>query len=199
MGVKDQIIGILNSGEAARIRFSFIGNNGSQQISVDPGMFRSVAQAISQNRIHIVEDHGSVDSAFLGDIAMYSSRANTETSVAANTLYLGRNPRYSRLFNALVVHESVHAAFDINSNSMPWIDNECAGYIAQAYYARNSGLPRTAYEYGSESILAYSVVEGIRSHSDTDVTFFLGELRSSLRRNRMYSRYINSHFDGDGV
>jgi hypothetical protein len=199
MGVKDQIIEILNSSETARIRFSFTGNNGVQQISVEPRMFRSVAEAISRNQIRIVENHGQDDPAFLGDIAMYSSRANTETSVSANTLYLGRNPRYSRLFNALIVHESVHAAFDINSRSMPWIDNECAGYIAQAYYARNSGLPRTAYQYGSESILAYSVVEGIRGHNDSDVTFFLGELRSALRRNRMYSRYINSHFDGDGV
>jgi len=191
MSVKDQIVGILNSGETGRIRFSFSGLEG--KVHVEPGMFHSVATAIRRDQIHIVENH------FPEDIAMYSARANSSDGVAANTLYLGRNQRSSRLFNALIVHEAVHAAFDISSRSMPWVDNETAGYIAQAYYARNSGLPRMAYEYGSHSIIAFSIVEGIRNQSDSDITYFLDALRSNLRRDSRYSSYINGHFDGDGI
>jgi hypothetical protein len=191
MSVKDQIVGILNSSETSRIRFSFTGLEGT--VNVEPGMFHSVASAIRRNQISIVENH------FDEDIAMYSARANSSEGVAANTLYLGRNQRSSRLFNALIVHEAVHAAFDISSRSMPWIDNETAGYIAQAYYARNSGLPRTAYEFGSHSIVAFSIVEGIRNHSDSDITFFLDALRANLRRDDRYASYINGHFDGDGI
>jgi hypothetical protein len=190
MGVKEQIVGILHSSETRRVRFSFQGTGGT--VSVDPSMFQTVANAIVRDEIRIVENH------FPKDVAMYSARANTAEGVEANTLYLGRNQRSSRLFNALIVHESVHAAFDLARMSMPWIDNEAAGYIAQAYYARNSGLPRTAYQFGSHAIIAYSIVQGMRSHSASDITFFLDALRGNLRHDQLYSSYIDGNFDGNG-
>ena len=190
MGVKQKILEILHSNETRRVQFSFQGSGGT--VSVDASSFRRVAEAIESDNIHIVEGR------FTTDIAMYSARTDLTRNFASNTLYLGRNPRYSRLFNALIVHESVHASFDLTSTSIPWIDNEAAGYIAQAYYARNSGLPRTAYEFGSHSILAYSVVEGMRSNSASDVTFFLDALRDSLNADPMYHSYIGTQFDGNG-
>ncbi|HMT08779.1 MAG TPA: hypothetical protein PKA82_12300 [Pyrinomonadaceae bacterium] len=191
MGVKEQMIGILRSGEAARIRFSFTGSTGAT-ISVGPATFTRVATALANGTISVVEGR------FSGNIASYSARTDTAAGLAANTFYLGNNQRYSRLFNALICHEAVHASFDLTRSSLPWVDNEAAAYIAQAYYARNSGLPRTAYEYGSESILAYSVVEGMRSGSTSDISFFLGELRNTLKANPLYHGYINSDFTGDG-
>jgi len=191
MGVKEQMISILRSGEAARINFSFTGSTGGT-ISVGPRTFTRVATALQNGTISVVEGR------FSGNIASYSARANASANLAANTFYLGNNQRYSRLFNALICHEAVHASFDLTSSSLPWIDNEAAAYIAQAYYARNSGLPRTAFEYGSESIIAYSVVEGLRANSTSDVSFFIGELRNTLRANPLYHGYINSDFVGDG-
>lgn len=192
MSVRDQIVRILNSSETHRIRFSFTGVEGV--INVTPDLFSTAATAFARGQIAIVENFAEFGNR---DIAQYS--ATSDTNRNANTLYLGRNQRSSRLFNALIVHEALHAAFDINRRSMPWIDNECAGYIAQAYYARNSGLPRTAFLYGSNAIIAYSIVEGIRSHSDSDVTFFLDALRDNLRIDRLYASYINDHFSGDGI
>jgi hypothetical protein len=191
MGVKEQMIGILRSGEADRIRFSFRGTTGST-ISVDRTSFERVATAIQNNTISIVEAR------FTTDIAMYSARADTRNNAAANTFYLGRNPRYSRLFNALVIHESVHASFDLARSNLPWVDNEAAAYIAQAYYARNSGLNRMAFALGSHPSTAYQLVTNMRANSTSDVDFFLDALRSTLRGDSMYSHYINEEFRGDG-
>lgn len=183
------MIAVLRSGEAKRIRFSFQGTNGST-ISVGPDSFERVAVALHNNSIAIVENH------FNTDIAMYSSRR--ERGSQANTFYLGRNPRYSRLFNALVIHEAVHASFDLVSSSLPWVDNEAAGYIAQAYYARNSGLNRMAFRLGSHPSTAYQIVTNMRANSPSDVSFFLDALRGSLRGDQMYSHNINDVFHGDG-
>jgi hypothetical protein len=191
MGVKEQMIRILRSGEAARINFSFTGSGGGT-ISVGPETFTRVARALETGTIAVVEGR------FSGNIAMYSSKADAAAGFAANTFYLGNNQRYSRLFNALICHEAVHASFDLTRSSLPWIDNEAAAYIAQAYYARNSGLPRMAFEFGSESIHAYSVVENMRANNASDLSFFLGVLRDTLRSNPLYHGYINGDFSGDG-
>jgi hypothetical protein len=190
MPVKDQILQILRSSETHRVNFSFQGTAG--RVSVDATSFQRVANAIDRGDIHIVENR------FTTDIAMYSARNNPSDRFDANTLYLGRNLRFSRLFNALIIHESVHASFDLTRSSLPWVDNEAAGYIAQAYYARNSGLPRMAYEFGSHAIVAYSIVEGMRAHSDSEISFFLDALRTSLNADPMYHSYIGGQFDGDG-
>ncbi len=98
----------------------------------------------------------------------------------------------------MICHESVHASFDLTRSSLPWIDNEAAAYIAQAYYARNSGLPRMSYEFGSHSIIAYSIVEGMRANNTSDVSFFLDQLRNSLNADPMYHSYVAGQFTGDG-
>jgi hypothetical protein len=191
MGVKEQMIGILRSGEARRIRFSFRGTSGAT-ISVDPASFERVAAALHSGTISIVEGR------FTTDIAMYSAQADPANNAAANTFYLGTNPRYSRIFNALVIHESVHASFDLVRSRLPWVDNEAAAYIAQAYYARNSGLNRMAFRLGSHPSTAYQIVTNMRANSTSDVDFFLDALRSTLRGDRLYSHYINDEFRGDG-
>ncbi|MBK6750825.1 MAG: hypothetical protein KA956_02625 [Pyrinomonadaceae bacterium] len=191
MGVKEQMISILKSGETQRISFSFTGSTGAT-VSVDARSFARVADALRSGSIAVVEGR------FPNDIAMYSARNDTANGFAANTFYLGNNPRYSRLFNALICHEAVHASFDLTRSAMPWVDNEAAGYIAQAYYARNSGLPRMAYEFGSHAIHAYSIVENMRARNTSDVAFFLGVLRDSLAADPMYHSYIGGQFSGDG-
>src|SRR5664279_3155933 len=127
VGVKEQMLQILGSDETRRVHFGFRGTNGSQ-ITVDRTSFRRVANALSSGQIGIVENR------FTSDIAMYSAFADLSSNSAANTFYLGRNPRWSRAFNALIVHESVHASFDLTHSTIPWVDNEAAAYIAQGYY-----------------------------------------------------------------
>jgi hypothetical protein len=190
MSVKQQILEILRSNETHRIRFSFQGTGG--RVTVDHTSFNRVATAIASDQIQIVEGR------FTRDIAVYSSWADPAEGFAANTLYLGRNPRSSRLFNALIVHECVHAAFDLARASLPWVDNEAAGYIAQAYYARNSGLPRMAYNYGDHAFIAYSIVTNMRADSQSDVDYFLTALRDSLNADPMYHRNMGTQYTGNG-
>ena len=189
MGAREQMIGILRGGEARRIRFSFTGTTGGQ-ISVDSSTFNRVAAAIENNHITVSEGR------FTTDIAMYSARENTETNSRANTFYLGNNPRYSRTFDALIVHESVHASFDLTRSSLPWVDNEAAAYIAQGFYLRNSGYQRGWLEMGSLAGIGYEWVDDIRN--DGDGSFFLDALREQLRVRPMYHDYIGGQFDGDG-
>ena len=189
MGVKEQMLGILRSNETRRVHFSFRGTSGSD-VSVDQSSFRRVANALEHDQIGVVE--GRFDS----DIAMYSAFADSSTNSAANTFYLGRNPRWSRTFNALIVHESVHTSFDLTSSTIPWIDNEAAAYIAQGYYLRNSGYSRYRLEFGSEPSTAYLMVNEIISGGDAN--YFLSALRDSLNANPRYHSYISGTFTGDG-
>lgn len=185
--VKQQMLEILRSNETRRIHFSFRGTSGAT-VSLGPSDFRLVAEAIAADRIAIVEGR------FTTDTAMYSAFASSDS--AANTFYLGANPRYSRSFNALIVHESVHAAFDLRSVTIPWIDNEAAAYVAQGFYLRNSGYPRSRLDLGSEPSIGYLAVNDIIDGGDA--SFFLDALRDSLRSNPQYHGYISGTFTGDG-
>ncbi|MFI5120285.1 MAG: hypothetical protein ACHQM4_07725 [Thermoanaerobaculia bacterium] len=189
MGVKELMLGILRSDETRRVHFSFRGTSGSQ-VAVDQSSFRRVAAALDQDQISIVE--GRFDS----DIAMYSAFDDSSRNTAANTFYLGRNPRWSRTFNALIVHESVHASFDLTRTTIPWIDNEAAAYIAQGYYLRNSGYARYRLEFGSQASIGYLMVNEIISGGDAD--YFLDALRDSLNSSPQYHDYIRGTFTGDG-
>ena len=189
MSVKDQMIGILRGGEAHRISFTFRGSGGGD-IRIGPSNFALVADALANDRIAVVEGR------FTTDIEMYGARADTARGSAANTFYLGANPRSSRSFDALIVHESVHASFDLGRTTIPWIDNEAAAYIAQGYYLRNSGYPRMRLDFGSEPSIGYLMVNEIISGGDPD--YFLGALRDSLNANPQYHDYIRGTFTGDG-
>jgi hypothetical protein len=189
MGVKEQMLEILGSNETRRIHFGFRGTSGSQ-VSIGPRDFQRVAAALQAGDIGIVEHR------FSTDIAMYSAFADASTNSAANTFYLGRNPRWSRTFNALIVHESVHASFDLSRTTIPWIDNEAAAYIAQGYYLRNSGYARHRLDFGSEPSIGYLMVNEIISGGDPD--YFLTALRDSLNANPQYHGYIRGTFTGDG-
>jgi hypothetical protein len=187
MSVKDQMISILRSGETQRISFSFTGTTGAT-ISVNGRTLSQVADALANESTSIVEN------AFTTDIAMYSSRA--DNGRAANTFYLGRNPRWSRNFNGLIVHESLHAYFDLRRTTIPWIDNEAAAYIAQGYYLRNSGYSRDRLQFGSQTSIGYALVNEIFLGNDTQ--FFLDALRNSLNADPLYHSYISGTFTGDG-
>jgi hypothetical protein len=53
------------------------------------------------------------------------------------------------MFNALVVHESVHAALDLNKTVLTHFDAEAAAYVVQGFYLRNSG-------YGAKMAAAFN-------------------------------------------
>jgi hypothetical protein len=188
MGLKERMIGILRGSDTQRIKFSFTGSTGIA-ISVDGGSFRRVAQALEENRIH-VQTGGVADG-----WAKYSARA--EGTSAANTFYIGANNTSSRDFDGLIVHEAVHAAFDLTNSTLPWLDNEAAAYIAQGYYLRNSGYSASRMNTLGMPYLGRMIVNEIRSGGDVQ-GFWMEQLRDSLLSDPQYHSYIRGTFTGDG-
>lgn len=192
MSLKSQMLEILRSNETRRISFSFTGTVSGANISVDRTTFQRVADAVQNDTIGIVQGGGVPDG-----MAMYAARENVMKGHEANTFYFGRNDRSSRIFNALVVHESVHASFDLTRTTIPWLDNETTAFIAQGYYLRNSGLDRSRLITGSEPYLGMMLVDSIARGDGID-RFYLEQLHGRLESSEQYHGYIRGTFTGDG-
>lgn len=188
MALKDQIIRILRGSDTQRISFSFRGSTGLG-ISVDGSSFRRVAQAVSDGDIDVVS--GGVADGW----AKYSARA--ENGSAANTFYIGTNNTSSRDFDGLIVHEAVHASFDLTRTTIPWIDNEVAAYIAQGYYLRNSGYNIERMDTLGMPYYGRMIVQDMR-RGDNQSEFWMEALRNSLYSDPTYHGYIRGTFTGDG-
>ncbi|MEZ5306432.1 MAG: hypothetical protein R2684_04725 [Pyrinomonadaceae bacterium] len=187
MGLKERMVRILQSSETQRIRLNMTFPAGTA-IEINGESFTRVATALNANRIHVQE--GGVPDG----VAKYSARV--EGASAANTFYIGANSFGSRDFAGLIVHEAVHAFFDLTSGLLPWLDNEAAAYVAQGMYLRHSGFPMSRFNTTS---LAYfgREIAGCVARGE-DYSFWMDALRDGLRSDPLYSTYINGHFTGDG-
>jgi len=187
---KEKVLDIMRGSNTQKISFSFTGSTGIK-IQIRPEHFTRVATAISEDRISIVE--GGVSAG----MAKYSSRA--EGTDAANTLYVPRNSNAtSKDFKGLIVHESVHAIFDLYSSRVPWVDNEAAAYVAQGYYLRNAGHPRRLINENGGAYYGLMIIDSIFDGDDEQSQFWLDALRNSLLSDPLYHSYIRSQFIGDG-
>lgn len=186
MGAKEQMIGILRDRDTGRIRINY--RNSGTTAAINRDSFIRVADALAAGSLHVVEGRHSAN------MITYSSRR--EGNNAANTFYLGNNQRWSRDFNALVVHEAVHAFFDLERTTIPWLDNETVAYIAQGYYLRNSGYPAARLEEDEPYEIGYRVAQELaRGRSGSDWIFVL---RDKLNTDSRYSSYIHGTFTGTG-
>ncbi len=132
MDLKKKILEILKSNETRRINFSFTGDDGTQ-ITINYTSFQRVAGAIEGGSISLgTSSTPNADGEYLGG----------SNSLTISSTFL-RDYGNSRLFNALIVHEAVHASFDLSRSRILAIDGEVAGYIAQGFYLRNSGYTRS--------------------------------------------------------
>ena len=186
MGVKEQMIQILSSSETSRIAFRY--RNGSTTLTINGGAFRRVAASLSSGHLHVVPGRHAENK------ITYSAWADGDD--AANTFYLGNNPRWSRDFNALVVHESVHAHFDLDRVTIPWADNEAIAYIAQGYYLRNSGFPDSRIEFGEHYRTGYHIAGTLADGGDA--SSMIADLRENLKIDTRYQHYITATFRGNG-
>ncbi len=188
MGAKEQMIAILRSGETSRVVFSYSSNGTTASINGET--FRRIASGLESGHFHVVEGR------FRENKLTYSAWADSSTGDAANTFYLGNNNRSSRDFNALVVHESVHAFFDLTSTTIPWVDNEAIAYIAQGFYLRNSGYPESRMEPGEPYRVGYLIAGTIAN--GVDASSMISDLRQNLLDDPRYAHYITATFPGDG-
>ena len=182
MGLKEQMVQVLSDQQTRRIRFSLTGSTGTS-ISVDPSSFSRVADAINDESISVNE--GGVASGW----AQYNSRNNT--------FNVSTGQEFSRAFNALLIHESVHASFDLTRSRLPWLDNEVAAYIAQGYYLRNSGFPRARLDELGQPYLGVLIVDSVVRTGTPDSTL-IQELQGTLLSSPQYHSYIRTDFTGDG-
>ncbi len=188
MGVKQKMIGILRNSDTARISFRY--SSGHAASAINGGIFRQVAARLESGHLKVVEGR------YAENKLVYSAWDNPATDDEANTFYLGRNDRASRDFDALVVHEAVHAYFDLHSLTMPWVDNEAIAYIAQGFYLLNSGYPSSRMEYGEPYRVGYLIAGTIRN--DVDASSMIEDLRGNLLSDSRYSHYITGTFHGNG-
>ena len=188
MGAKEQMIGILRNSDTARVSFTYSFNGFSTTISGQT--FRRIARGLANDSLHVSEGRYS------DNRLSYSAWTDSSTGDAANTFYLGNNNRSSRDFDALVVHESVHAYFDIARVSIPWVDNEAIAYISQGFYLLNSGYPEARMEPGEPYRVGYLIAGTIRN--GVDASSMIGDLRQNLLTDHRYSHYITATFQGDG-
>jgi hypothetical protein len=186
MGAKEQMIAILRDPDTGRIRFNYRSSGATATINAES--FTRIAAGLESGHFSVVEGRHAQN--------MITYSAWADGSDAANTFYLGNNQRWSRDFNALVVHESVHAFFDLTSTSIPWLDNEAVAYIAQGYYLRNSGYPASRLEEDEPYELGYKVATEY-AHGNDGATW-ITLLRDKLNTDARYSSYIHGSFTGDG-
>jgi hypothetical protein len=80
---------------------------------------------------------------------------------------------------------------------LPWLDNETAAYIAQGYYLRNSGFPRSRLDELGQPYLGVLLVDSIIADGSPD-SALMEELRGTLLSSSQYHSYIRGEFRGDG-
>src|SRR4051794_37942705 len=108
MSLESRVVHILNGPTVARIRFRF-PIRGSH-VTITRQTFHHVAHAIASGRVIV---RAPTDLA-AGVAAQYNDVARTRangTVVRANTLEA--KPAFGRLDEAIIVHESLHAAYDL--------------------------------------------------------------------------------------
>jgi len=157
MNLDRQVLAILLGPDVARMRFRFPLLK--SQVTIAPQTFYVVAHAIRSGRV-IVRPPTDLPA---GVAAQYNDVARTRrdrTAVRANTLEV--NSASGRLNGAYVVHESLHAAYDLLHTGIDGNAEEASAYVVTALYCRMTGLPRPLWAngpiYGSAAQVADTLI-----------------------------------------
>jgi hypothetical protein len=181
---KQLIIDTLRNNHTQRIHFKYVGTTGFV-FRVVGGDFTTVALNIREGNIDVQQGGAPVGE------AKYSIRLDGASR--ANTFYLGGNNAAPNVYKSLLVHESVHAVFDLKGIVMPWLDCETIAYIAQGFYILSAGKD------GGLSEQAYLGLEiATQMQNGGGDSFWSDALRASLLSDPTYRQYIRGTFVGDG-
>jgi len=140
MSIESRVLQVLNGPTVARIRFRFTITG--SHVTIAPQTFHRVARAIQSGEV-IVRPPTDLAA---GVAAQYNDVARTRqdgTQVRANTLEI--NSVTGRLDEALLVHESLHAAYDLLRTGLDANSEEASAYVCTALYCRMTGLPRPGW------------------------------------------------------
>src|SRR5215211_1081494 len=133
-GLRQRVRAILVNGHTSSINFTINGArvNAAAFARVEAAVEGRMVHGVRQYRIHIIVNRGVQTNSAGAIEATYSSINNHFSFCSDNISGLGEE--------ALVVHESVHAAFDLASAGMPAVDDEAAAYLAQCRYLIHAGV-----------------------------------------------------------
>ncbi|MGY4336592.1 hypothetical protein [Bradyrhizobium sp. LM2.9] len=171
MSLRSRVLDVLNGPAVARMRFRF-PIRGSH-VTIAPQTFHHVARAIRLGQVTVAVP---TDLA-AGVAAQYNDVARTRadgTAVAANTLEVVSAT--GRLDAAYIVHESLHAAYDLLRTGLDANAEEASAYVCTALYCRMTGLPSPSL--GQRADLR----QCRRSRPNTAVPVSEGRSRDSLGR-----------------
>jgi hypothetical protein len=143
MSLASKVLNVLNGPTVARIRFRF-PIRGSH-VTITQQTFHHVARAIGSGRVIVRQptDLAAGVAAQYNDVARVRADG---TAVRANTLEI--NPMMGRFDEATVVHESLHAAYDLLRTGLDANAEEASAYVCTALYCRMTGLPKPRWANG---------------------------------------------------
>ena len=185
----DFIVHVLESSDTQRISFTFVGKSGLK-IPIDGGRFSRVARAIRGGTIKVIYPVPTGPYS-----AFYDAKSNT-FSIAEGL------PISSRMFNALIVHESLHAAFDLNKSVLTHFESEAMAYVAQGFYLKNSGYSgkiAAATNEDGPAYIGFQVAQNMNPQQRI-VNFddaWVQELHTDLAARRGYANKLDREIRGD--
>ena len=143
MSLERQVLAVLLGPTVGRIRFRF--PIAGSTVTIAPQTFHRVAHAIKSGRVII---RPPTDLA-VGVAAQYNDVARVRangTAVRANTLEIVSVT--GRFDEATIVHESLHAAYDLLRTGLDGNAEEASAYVCTALYCRMTGLPKPRWANG---------------------------------------------------
>lgn len=155
---RERIINFLSTGTSQRISFSFVSSTGVT-VTVNNTTFQRVANAIHSGRVNLVET--TTFAAGVG--AEYLAQGDPARSLPANTLRVP--PQIGRLDEGGLIHESVHASFDLTlSGGVNASEEEATAYIAEYVYYRRTGLSPRRIVRDSITRAAQPIANAVVNH-----------------------------------
>ncbi len=173
MSIRDEILAVLSSRETRQINFNFQSVTGSR-VEVSSLSFQRVATAI--RRGIIVPSDNLTELNDSSDLAEYHS---------SNNRMVALSPRHNFENEAVIIHESIHASFDLTRSVLPKVDDELAGFFAEAFYLRLKDAPINFYTH-SATVVAKSAVETILG-GGSPTTAQISNIRSRILADTGYS------------
>lgn len=184
MSVVQRMIRVLQSPATQSISFSFIGSTG-QTVTVNQETFRRIVRALQHNQFEISPEINPGFAAYNKDSAVPGKRGKFRVNQAGGI---------SEALDSLIVHESVHASFDLTFSVIPHVDNEVAAHLAQAKYYQQIG--RTVFLDYPPLQSAIMLIANLPTGPIPSAN--LEGLRNQLRGIGFYQSYINTTFNGNG-
>ena len=189
MALKDTFVNVLKNAYTGRIDFNYVATTGTV-FSLRGAHFTQIANRISNGTLDV-----QTDATLPAGVAKYTALSGGDAT--ANTFYVCSAPPLGRLFEGLIVHEAVHAVFDMYQTTVEWIDNEAIAYIAQGFYLKLVGFDENNLSSVSQPYFGLQLANSISAHGVLD-DFWLQALRESLSSDPLYHDYIRTTFRGDG-